>query len=59
MVEAQSMDLLVDKMVEVNEQGRMLTHYTQILALKSMRAHSMPKESTLARTILFLLPSSL
>ena len=28
MVEAQSMDLLVDKMVEGNEQGRMLTHYT-------------------------------
>ena len=28
MVEAQSMDLLVDKMVEGNEQGRMLRHYT-------------------------------
>ena len=28
MIEAQSMDLLVDKMVDGKEQGRMLTHYT-------------------------------
>jgi hypothetical protein len=28
MIEAQSMDLLVDKMLDGKEQGRMLTHYT-------------------------------
>ena len=58
MVEAQSMDLLVDKMVEGNEQDRMLTQYTDSSTKKHVGTFN-AQGIHIGKDNPFLFPSSL